>query len=112
MVFVVRILFLFDMCIDFFVGDTQELLFLVGLVPKVGLELGAALVQCNRMSEGTYDVVRSGKWEAARDQTNRVDSIPNEMREADMKQKRIKARWDVPYTEEFYVDVDREGLFE
>jgi len=56
--------------------NAQSGLLWVGPVPEVGLELGAALIQCDCMSKGPDNRIGSGEGKAAGDETDRVDGVP------------------------------------
>lgn len=75
-VLMLSILLLLEMRVDFLICYTQELFAFGGLVPKIGLEFRAALVESDSMPEGTYNRVRGGEWEAPRDESDGVHSIP------------------------------------
>ena len=48
-----------------------------GSIPQVGLKFRTSLIKCDSMSERTNDSIRGSKRQSFRDDTNRVDGIPN-----------------------------------
>jgi hypothetical protein len=70
-----------------------KLLFVsIWTIPKVCLELRSTFVQGHRMSEGADDRIRSSKRKSARDESHRIDGIPD--------------------TNELNINVDGKGGFE